>query len=757
VAVEGPGGIGKTRLLRAGQALAEEDGLLVLAARGGELESEFSHGVVRQLVERPLMTATRRGARGRARRARRRPRRRRSGSTGPRPQGEGGEDRAFAVLHGLYWLVANLAAERPVLLCVDDVQWADPPSLRFLVYLARRLEGLSVLVLVTARSGEQGADAQLLHELLADPAAELISPRPLSPEAARELLSGLLAVEVDPKFARACHQVTSGNPFLLRQLADAVHADGLEPTAGGAERVRALGPRTVARSILLRLGHQSQAAAQLARALSVLGLEAPLRDAAALAGLDPADAAAAADDLRAIDVLEPGPDPAFVHPIVRSAIYADIPQAERGAMHAAAARVLLGDGALPREVAPHLLSADPAGDPAVASTLRQAAERAQAEGAPAIAVRFLERALDEPPPEEDRAEVMFELGLAHLVAGDTAPAAKVLEQSVRSTRDPALRAQRHVPLGRALAAARGADAAIESLQAAIDDVTQVDGDLALRLEAELAAIGVLRDTFSKGIGTRLERYADLPGRTAAECLVLANLARHAALSERPASDAAELGKRALAGGLLLREEGAESIPLHHALFVLLLCDEIELVRKTLAGAFEDARTRGSVFGVGVCSLTSGFVALRAGELLVAEAEARAALAAFGGHAAYWPIAVSVIVHSLVERGDLAAAEDALRDHEALRAMPDMLSSSRLLIARATLRLHQERYDEALADLVEVGERERRWGIRDIEIGWRSLAALVHWHKGDEPEAQRLAAEHLELARGWGTDTSVGPR
>src|SRR3712207_7599268 len=58
VAVEGPAGIGKTRLLRAGQALAEEEGMLVLSARGGELESEFPHGVVRQLVERPLLAAS---------------------------------------------------------------------------------------------------------------------------------------------------------------------------------------------------------------------------------------------------------------------------------------------------------------------------------------------------------------------------------------------------------------------------------------------------------------------------------------------------------------------------------------------------------------------------------------------------------------------------------------------------------------------------------------------------------------------------
>ncbi|HEU4538219.1 MAG TPA: AAA family ATPase, partial [Polyangiaceae bacterium] len=279
VAVEGPAGIGKTRLLRAAVAAAEERDVLVLAARGGELEHEFPNGVVRQLVERPLMLAT--------------PERRAAALAGPAgiaaaelgldanaKAGAGADqgDKSFALLHGLYWLVANLAAEQPLMLAVDDVQWSDAPSLRFLHYLARRLEGLPVLVVVTARTGEEGSDPQTLHQLLADPAAELVTPLPLSPDGAGELLRTLLGDGVDRSFVAACHGATHGNPFLLRQLADAVRADGLDPSGASADRIAALGPKTVARSILLRLGHQSEAAAALARSLAVLGAEAPLHD-----------------------------------------------------------------------------------------------------------------------------------------------------------------------------------------------------------------------------------------------------------------------------------------------------------------------------------------------------------------------------------------------------------------------------------------------------------------------------------------------
>ena len=83
------------------------------------------------------------------------------------------------MMHGLYWLTANLADEQPTLLAIDDMHWADTPSLRWLCYLARRLEGLPLLVAVTTRPPEQGRDPELLTELLGDPATTPIRPGPL--------------------------------------------------------------------------------------------------------------------------------------------------------------------------------------------------------------------------------------------------------------------------------------------------------------------------------------------------------------------------------------------------------------------------------------------------------------------------------------------------------------------------------------------------------------------------------------------------
>src|SRR5205085_2734681 len=81
------------------------------------------------------------------------------------------EDVSFAMLHGLYWIVANLASQQPLVLAVDDLHWCDAPSLRFLAYLVRRMETLPVLVAMGLRTAEPGVDELLLGEVTSDPLA----------------------------------------------------------------------------------------------------------------------------------------------------------------------------------------------------------------------------------------------------------------------------------------------------------------------------------------------------------------------------------------------------------------------------------------------------------------------------------------------------------------------------------------------------------------------------------------------------------
>ena len=172
--IEGPAGIGKTMLLGSARASAGDAGIGVLAARGGELEREFAHAVVRQLFEPALAAVGERergelfaGAAGLAA-----PVVGSDPSAAPALVGE----QAFAVVHGLYWLTANLARRGPVLLVVDDAHWCDRPSLRFVLYLARRLEGLPVAIVLATRPREPGAEAELLAQIAAEPATRVLAP-----------------------------------------------------------------------------------------------------------------------------------------------------------------------------------------------------------------------------------------------------------------------------------------------------------------------------------------------------------------------------------------------------------------------------------------------------------------------------------------------------------------------------------------------------------------------------------------------------
>src|SRR6185312_3815500 len=171
VLIEGPPGVGKTRLLAETRRVAAEHGLPVLGTRGSQLERAFGFGAVRQMFEPVLVDRARReqllaGAAASAR--------------GVFDVPDAAAEGTFAVLHGLYWLTAGLASEQPLVLTVDDLQWCDTCSLRFLGYLARRLDGVPLLIVATLRTGERHEHEDLLAELLLDPSATTVRPRPLT-------------------------------------------------------------------------------------------------------------------------------------------------------------------------------------------------------------------------------------------------------------------------------------------------------------------------------------------------------------------------------------------------------------------------------------------------------------------------------------------------------------------------------------------------------------------------------------------------
>jgi hypothetical protein len=339
--VEGPAGIGKTSLVRAAHALARERGFCVLSARGSDLERDFAYGVVRQLLEPRLAPARERAAllEAAAGLATMTPQ---VDGSWPKPDGAGAaraDHRSFLALDGLYRLCANLAALGPLLISIDDADWSDPPSLRFLAYLSRRLEEQPILLLLAVRPTEIKADNPALSEVLSDPLARLLKLAPLSLAAVNALVRGSVSNDADEDFCRACYAATAGNPLFLRELIASLRADGIPPTAAAAE----LASRAVSRAVLLKLVRLPSAAIELAHAVAILGDGAELRHAAALARIDRKAASEAEVALRRVGIFEAGGSLRFAHPIVRAAIYDELPLTKRSRGYARGARTLLDD------------------------------------------------------------------------------------------------------------------------------------------------------------------------------------------------------------------------------------------------------------------------------------------------------------------------------------------------------------------------------------------------------------------------------
>lgn len=395
VLVEGPVGIGKTCLLREAERMAVDRSVRVLRARGSELERAFAFGVVRQLLEPELRDPDRRTGllQGPAAEARE------IFDDGHSHDGAGADDATdFTALHGLHGLLVNLGASGPLLLAVDDAQWCDRASLRFLAYLARRLSTVPVLLVATVRTeGATAEDAALLDELALEPNAVVLRPAPFTESATAALVERRLRSTPASRFAEACHRTTDGNPLLLTLLLRGLATDGVRPDAAHADRVVAVGGRAVASAVMVRLRRLDEDATEVARAAAVLGDGATLPVLAQLAGLSEDRAAAALSALTRAHVVADQHPLAFVHPLVREAIHRVTPAAECGLLHERAAATLRAHGGSDEQVAAHLLLAPARPDADTMTLLRRAAASAARRGASESALTYLRRAVAQAP------------------------------------------------------------------------------------------------------------------------------------------------------------------------------------------------------------------------------------------------------------------------------------------------------------------------------------------------------------------------
>ena len=664
--IEGPAGVGKTELGREARAAAERAGITTLTARGSELEQPFAFGVVRQLLEPAITEKPERAHafRGAARPAAR--------LFTPDEHLSPTEQVDFEALHSLYWLIVNLTDDGPLLVLVDDCQWADSDSLRFVSYLAQRIEGLPIAMVLAGRPADSVvSDAgPVWSQLTSRPSAVVLYPRALSEPAAVELARERLGAQADEEFCRACYAATGGNPLFLRELLQGLAAAGIVPSAAAASKVQSVGPAAVSRFVLHRLSALGPPAAELAQSVAVLGDGCELKLAAQVSGQSEQDARGTADDLIRADIFARGERLGFVHPIVRAALYEHLAPGERHARHAAVAEALAAAHASPERITAHLLLTPPTGDQRRVQILRSAAVGAAHRGAPRAAAERLRRALTESPGAQERAEILTELGRYEVAAMEFEAAEEHLRACLESAANLTTRADAASWLGRCAIVSGGhsAEAAVAALASLADELEPLDRERALGLDSELVMVATLIPRLRGRIGPLLERLRDQArGHPGFEAVARIHLAQEQLLSGGCAATAAREIEAALTAGLPASARNAAGLL---ALSTLRLSERYELASRLLGAALEGAQQEGHATRQGIIHAQRAALALAQGSLHDAQVEAETGLLLVQEpHFSFLQlVAVAIAVH--LERGALADAAELARRGERLGTYED---------------------------------------------------------------------------------------
>ncbi|MDI5962990.1 ATP-binding protein [Streptantibioticus silvisoli] len=732
VLVEGPVGIGKTTLLGRLADAAGPHGMRVLRAACRPADGDVPFSGVRQLFV-PLLESLDEAERdvlleGYTSAAR-------SALAHPVP-GEPAPPASYGVLHGLHRFTARLARREPLVLLVDDAQYADAATVQFLSFSARRLAGLPVLLAVFRRTGGMVRRTRL-DELAAQPRCRVVCPRPLAVEGIAAMVARETGGAGDEELHTALLDATGGNPLLLRAALSGMRDGARPPVAdsllrGGAEEEELFGA-----CVLRVVGEQTPAAAAAARALAVLGDGATSEMCADLTGVPAGRLVPALRTLCAIGLVRGSADDrtwSLSSPLLERAVLAAMDGYERSSAHHRAARLLAVNGSHARQVVDHLLKAGAAVTEAWASAaLREAAREAVGRGDQPGAVTIL-RYCRAHEPQEDT-ELLVELGLAE-ASVDVSASVRTLELALPGVSDPARRLTVVTTLVEGLLVEGRADRAVRVL--AEHRARAPHGDEAS--ERTLEARRLLASYEVCGTAAPCDDLAS-DGGTAGERALLASQSVLSVLRGHRVAQAVDAARLVLRLGIPAEDS---PFPLNAAAVALLYADRAEETERFCAriGGSDGSRPG------------RDFPALRA-EAYYRLGELSKILAPVGTAAADGPAhrsagvnlpLIAVRVHALLDAGDLAGADVVVG--EDLRVPPrDNWRWNEYLCARGRLHLAHHRPETALVDLLECGRRQRKWGRTSPGVSsWWFWAGHAHLASGEVDAARSLAEEMVGAAR-----------
>jgi tetratricopeptide (TPR) repeat protein len=458
VLIEGEAGIGKTRLLEHALEDARARGMQVARGRAEELEQTRPFGLVAAAFGCERSSAD--------------PRRAAIADLLASPMGDGGPVTVtsdpglrFRAVDAFADLAEALALAGPLVIGVDDLQWADPSSLLTLGAVARRMAGLPVALIGCLRPLPRGADLDRLTRLLEAAGARRMPLGPLAAGAVHDLVADSVAAEPGPALLAEAAGA-GGNPLFVTELVGALVQEGaVQITGGRAEVMRpALSP-TLRLTILRRLSFLPEPAVQALRTASVLGSSFSLTDLATITGSSALRLSGALDGAVRAKVIEgDGARLRFRHDLIRDALYQDLPAAVRLGLHREAGQRLAAAGASALQVAEHLARAATPGDAEAIRWLTQAARQAMATS-PDVAASLLARAaglMDPADPDRDR--LLAEQASSLLLAGRLAEAEAACRALLGREHDPSVTGYVRICLGLLLMASGRARDALRELE-----------------------------------------------------------------------------------------------------------------------------------------------------------------------------------------------------------------------------------------------------------------------------------------------------
>lgn len=754
VMLSGPAGIGKTSLLRAFLKSDACRNMAVLYGSCGEVAAGAGYGGVRELFgslglsgedarNSPLL-------RGLARRALP------ALTAGPFEQETLGASAAYPVLHGLYWLAANLMVDRPLVLVLDDVHWCDERSLGWVDFLLRRADELPLLVVLAHRSEAE----PVAHSALADIAAQrrpaLMRLAPLTHAAVGEMARRIFQAPVEPSFTERAAAVSGGNPLTLSRLLGELRAEGVQPDEKGVRRVAEVGGQVIASSVSALLDNQPLWVREVARAIAVLGEESPDL-VGMLADVPPALVAEGVVALRRAEVL--AADRAdLVHDVVRSAVLEPLGAEALAGLRTRAALLLSDAGRPAEEVAGRLMLLPALTQPWMPAVLRDAAVQAEGRGAPEAAVRYLHRVL-EVEPHSVPVRIQMATSLAEI---NPAEAIRLLEEALSLADDPRARAMVAVRYGMVCLAVQRSPAGVRVLEEVLAELEAelgpgpdpADRELHTLVESVLLIAGADEKAT---ISATLDRAALLtapPGDTPAQRQMLSMMTVLTAMDGRSARRTVEQARRALSSpGVEL-----ETWPLLASSFALSLADEVDESLDALDRMLQHSQDNAAVWTFVLALSTRALVLHGAGAFPDALADAQTSIEIIGeerwGDGAALPqIALATM---LVERGEAERAEEVLRGIKRTGLDRFIIEYHWSLMARARARWALGDREAALGLYLECGEslEESRFSNPAFLPWWSEAACLLSvMNRGDE--AREMTEYGGELARRWGTPRALG--